>query len=342
MVWQELLNGDPVAWLLSEPSPGVKYLALRNLLERPADDPELIAARREAHTKGPIATVLSKMSESGYWVKSGPGYSCKYRSTVWSLLLLAQLGAAVQEDERISLACGYLLDHALTEAGQFSHTGPPSGTIDCLQGNLCWALIELGYDDPRLDKAFEWMARSVTGEGVAAQGDQDAPLHYYAHKCGPNFLCGYNGGLPCAWGAVKVMLAFARLPKGKRTPLIERAMQCGIDFFFSVDPATAAYPTRTGAPPSRIWWKFHFPVFYVCDMLQMLEFMTMLGYGRDPRLAGTLTIVREKQDEHGRWPLEHEYKTWVDFGPKGRPNAWVTLRALRVLKSIGQYVEELP
>ena len=47
------------------------------------------------------------------------------------------------------------------------HVGAPSGTIDCLQGNLCWALLELGCDDPRLDGAFDWMARTVTGEGMA-------------------------------------------------------------------------------------------------------------------------------------------------------------------------------
>ena len=33
--------------------------------------------------------------------------------------------------------------------------------------------------------------------------------------------------------------------------------------------------------------------------------------------------------------MEYDYlrgKTWVDFGPRGKPNKWVTLRALRVLK----------
>jgi len=27
-------------------------------------------------------------------------------------------------------------------------------------------------------------------------------------------------------------------------------------------------------------------------------------------------------------------KTWADFGPKKRPNPWVTLRVLRVLKAV--------
>lgn len=216
-------------------------------------------------------------------------------------------------------------------------TGAPSGTIDCLQGNLCWALLELGCEDPRLATAFDWMAHSVTGEGIAPATDQKAAVRYYASKCGPQFACGYNGGLPCAWGAAKVMLAFSRLPKKHRTPAVERAIRTGVDFLFSVDPADAAYPTRNSAKPSRNWWKFGFPVFYITDLLQIVEALTGLGYGKDPRLARALARIREKQDAQGRWVLEFDYtgKTWADFGAKKQPNKWVTLRALRALQAAG-------
>jgi hypothetical protein len=327
------LNPDPLPWLLEPATPGVRYLALRDLLHRPPDDPELTAARRAAHTEGPIATVLANMEPEGYWARPGAGYNPKYRSTDWSIILLAQLGATVSEDERIATACGYLMDHALMPGGQFSATGAPSGTIDCLQGNLLWALLALGVDDPRLDAAFEWMARSVTGEGVAPVGDKTAPVRFYGYKCAPGFACGPNDMLPCAWGAVKVMLAFGGLPEARRTPLIQRAIARGVDFLFSVDPATAAYPAPRGGKPNRSWWKFGFPVFYVTDVLQLVESLVALGYGADPRLAHAFGIITEKQDAQGRWPLEYDYagKTWVDFGPKRQPNKWVTLRALRIL-----------
>ena len=332
MSWQDQLKGDSVSWLLEPESPGVRYLALRDLLQRPAGDAELVAARKAAHSAGPIATVLANMDPQGWWVRPGYGYNPKYRSIDWSLLLLAQLGAAVAEDERIATACAYLLDHAISPIGQFTCTGAPSGTVDCLQGNMPWALLELGCDDPRVDLAFDWMARSQTGEGVAPLAEKDAPVRYYAYKSGPDFTCAVNKGA-CAWGAVKVMLAFGRLPPARRTPLIERAIARGIDFFFSVDPATAAYPTRLGDKPNRAWWKFGFPVFYITDLLQLVEALVELGHGADPRLARSFDMILSTQDEQGRWPLEYDYagKTWVDFGPKKEPNKWVTLRALRVL-----------
>ena len=45
--WKSKLNADPLPWLLEsdEVNPGVRYFALRDLLDRPADDPELIAAQ---------------------------------------------------------------------------------------------------------------------------------------------------------------------------------------------------------------------------------------------------------------------------------------------------------
>ena len=131
------------------------------------------------------------------------------------------------------------------------------------------------------------------------------------------------------------MLAFSRWPAERRTPLIETAIQQGVDFFLSVDPATAAYPNGWSDKPSGNWWKFGFPVFYVTDLLQIVEALAGLGYGNDPRLAQAMAAIRQKQDPQGRWALEYNYsgKTWVDFGTPKEPNPWVTLRALKALKT---------
>lgn len=335
MTWHSQLRGDPLPWLLNESGPGVRYLALRDLLDLAPSDPQLTAARRAAHRTGPIAAVLAHMDDAGFWAKPGPGYLPTYRSTDWSVSLLAQLGACMSEDARIGRACDYVLEHALTPAGQFSMSGTPSGTVDCLQGQLCWALPELGCCDPRLEKAFDWLARSVTGEGIAPRDDRRAPIRYYAAKCGPGFACGANNTLPCAWGAIKVLLALGRLPTERRTPSVERAIERGVAFLLGTDPALAGYPSGYSDKPSRNWWKFGFPVFYVTDLLQNVEALAALGYGRDPRLAAALELIRKKQDAAGRWALDYDYagKTWVDFGPKKQPNPWVTLRALRVLKA---------
>jgi hypothetical protein len=336
MDWKQFVKADPLTWLLEAESPGVRYLALRDLSGLQNSSAELRKARKIAHKEGAIKEILSHMEKGGFWVDPGPGYNPKYRSTVWAVILLAQLGASIDEEKGIATACEYLMKHAHTPGGQFTTSGSPSGTADCLQGNLCWALLELGCDPAVLQKAFEWMARSVTGEGVAPITERHAAVRYYAGKCGPTFACGSNNKLPCAWGGVKVMMAFGSLPIKNRTPLIKRAIQQGSEFLLNGNPAKAGYPNGYSSKPSGNWWKFGFPVFYVTDLLQNVEALAHNGKGRDPRLKEAIALICEKQDDKGRWSLEYDYsgKTWVDFGKKKAPNKWVTLRALRTLQAV--------
>jgi hypothetical protein len=274
------------------------------------------------------------MHPDGYWEEAGPGYLPKYRSTVWSLILLAQLGASIKYAPKLKVACNTYLDSALTDNGQISTNGRPSGTADCLQGNMLSAMTDLGYSDSRLESAYEWMARSVTGEGISPMSDKKAPLRYYSGKIGPDFQCGANNKLSCAWGGIKVMLALSKIPNKQRTTLVKQAISRGIEFFFSSDPSEATYPSGWNPKPSGNWWKFGFPVFYVSDILQIAEALCRLGYGKDPRLVNTLKLIRDKCDPNGKWLLEYGYssKTWIDFGPKNEPNKWVTIRAYQTLK----------
>jgi len=330
----EYISKDTSEWLLDDNDPGASYLARYLLFDLKENDQELKTSRKIAHKSGPIRTIMNAMHPDGYWEKDGPGYLPKYRSTVWALILLAQLGAKVGNDKRIEIACQRYLDSSLSENGQISSKGPPSGTVDCLQGNMLSSFLDLDFQDPRLDKSFEWMARSVTGEGVSSMSEKSAPLRYYSGKIGPDFQCGANNKLSCAWGAAKVMLAFSKLPEEKKTPLINNAIKRGVDYLFSIDPASADYPNGWNSKPSGNWWKFGFPVFYVTDLLQIAESLARLGYASDTRLGNTIQLIVDKQDSNGRWQLEYDYsgKSWIDFGPKKMPSKWVTIRALNVLK----------
>lgn len=328
-------SSEVLDWLLEPDDPAVRAVALRDLLDAPPDNPEYVAARRASLTVAPLATILDAMAPEGYWADPDNGYTPKYRSTFWAMILLAQLGVTAADDPRIARACLRLLDTTVSPYGQISYHGGPENTFDCLQGNICRVLLQMGIADPRLDHAVDWMARTVTGDGIAPAGTRNEPMRYYMYKCGPGFACGANNHRPCAWGAAKVMLALARVPPAQRTPQVEAAIAQGVDFLLDIEPTTAAWPTPTGGAPNRAWWKFGFPVFYVTDLLQVAEALVALGYGADPRLAATLDLVRAKRKTDGRWALEYSYgsKTWVQFGQVGTPSKWVTLRALRVLES---------
>lgn len=337
MNWWERLNGDPLPWLLEvdEANPGVRYFALKELLARPLTDPDLIAAQKAVMESGPVPIILKNQEPEGYWVKLGPGYYPKYTGTVWQLAFLAQLGAD-GGDPRIKAAGEYVLEQSRAPHGGFSAGADQAGAIHCLQGNLAAALLDLGWlGDERLVEALTWLARSITGEGIAPAEERQAPVRYYrSGNSGPGFQCSANDHQPCAWGAVKAMLALSKVPPAQRTPVIQAAIETGIEFLLSRDPAVADYPTWNNQKPSLSWFRFGFPVFYVTDVLQNLGVLTALGLGSDARLRLALELLLSQQDEQGRWLMKYTYngKTWTDIEAKNRPSKWVTLRALRVLQ----------
>jgi hypothetical protein len=337
MKWLEQLNADPLPWLLeADPeNPGVRYFALVDLLDTHPEATEVLEARKNMMDTGPIPVILEALNPEGYWSKPGEGYYPKYQGSVWQIIFLAQLGADPSH-LRVQGACEYILDHNPSPNGGFSYNGKNSGLIHCLQGNLCAALIDLGWlGDPRLEKALDWLARSVTGEGIAPAEQRIAPVRYLrSGNSGPGFPCSANNHLPCAWGAVKAVLALSKLPQEARAPSVQAAIEAGVEFLLSRDPAAADYPMGYNDKPNTSWFKFGFPIGYVTDVLQNLEALTALGHGADPSLNAALELLLSKQDKEGRWPLEYTYngKTWVDIEQKKQPSKWVTLRALRVLK----------
>ena len=334
--WRAALRDDPVPWLLDAETPAVRHLTLRRLLGEPEDAPAVRRARAAAMRVDPIAAILAAQHPDGYWVKPGHGYGPKYTGTVWSVIFLDQLGAD-GGDRRVRRGCDYVLDHVQAPNGAFGCSGsadeerppPNSGAIHCLNGNLLRAMIGFGHlDDPRVRRAVDWQARSITGEGY--------DRYLRSGTSGPGFACSANEHQPCAWGAIKALGGLARVPPRRRGPHVRRAVEAGVAFLLSCDPAVADYPMGWGnTKPSGSWLKLGFPSGYVADVLQNLEVLCELGRGRDPRLANALELVTSLQGPDGRWRNRYAYngKTWGDVERQGEPSKWVTLRACAVLRS---------
>ncbi len=335
--WKEYVKGDSLVWLLEEDTeqPGVRYFALRELLDYPVEADEVKKAQQAVMSAGPILKILSAQQPEGYWVKAGPGYGPKYQGTIWQVIFLAQLGVD-GADSRVKAGCEYAIKYNTARSGGFSMDGTCSTFIHCMAGNLAAALVDLGYqDDERLVQVLQWQARLVTGEGVAKLGSKGEIGRYYTGTPGPLFACGANGGKPCAWGAIKAMMAFSKMPPEKRTRQMKEAITGGVDFLLSRDPSVADYPFEYGNRPSSSWFKLGYPIGYVTDVLQNLEVLAALGQAQDRRLEKAFELVLGKQDEKGRWLMEYSYngKSWADIEEKGKPSKWITLRALKVLKA---------
>jgi len=320
------MNGpDPLPWLLEPENPSARYLALTGLQDRPDDDPEVVAAREAIPGWGPARAILDAQWPEGYWVAPGVGYSPKYKATVWQVIFLAALGAP--RTEAVDRACDRVLSDSRLPDGRFSAKVTEQGAIACLGGNLLRALLQLGFEDPRVAESVEAHAEMVLRDG---------------YRCRYNALREANGewplrmrdGLPCAWGAIKTLGAFAELQPEHRSAAVLEAVDAGVALLLGGSLARGEHPTAT--EPSPLWQQFGFPVAYTSDLLEALGVLGRLGVDIGGQLAPSLEVVRSKKDESGRWKLEHTPgNTWASFGNVGVPNKWVTLRVLRVLKLFG-------
>ena len=325
MVWRDCLRGDPLPWLLKEGNPSVRYLTLTELLERRPDDPEVLAAQAAIPSVPPARPIFEAQyppalgggRPGGYWIKPDVGYSPKYRATVWQILFLAQLGAP--PIEAIRCACEYVLDHSrmVTDRrglsdGRFVDGKGPYAATNCLNGNLIWALRRFGYgQDRRLSEAQAGMVDAIAQHG---------------------FACRFNGGLDCAWGAIKALRACLEIPAAERQPAVDIVIEWGVRLLLSVPLLEASYPSPYGV--SAAWFALCFPLTCSADLLEVLEVLTKAGENSHPQVQAGRQWLLERQDCLGRWKLERTPdKMWSSFGRVGEPNPWVTLRALSWLKA---------
>jgi hypothetical protein len=98
--WRNVLNGDPIPWLLEPDNPSVRYFTLTDILDRAATDAEVQETKAAIMDSAIVQEIFATQHSDGYWKKKGTGYFPQYKGTVWQLILLADLGVD-GEDERV-------------------------------------------------------------------------------------------------------------------------------------------------------------------------------------------------------------------------------------------------
>ena len=311
-------------WLLEPTQPSVRYLAMRDLLDG-ADHADLEEARRAITSRGWAADILSAQRPGGYWVDGEKLYRPKYLSTNWMLLTLSDLGVT-KRDPRISKACSLWMDRFHKADGGFNADGATMKSEHCLTGNTARALVKFGYvDEPRVKSAFEWLVKTQKENG--------------------GWHCWASSGTIDSWEGLS---AFAAYPRQKWTKSMKKAVERGCEFYLARELC------KQGARYEP-WFRFHFPYHYYYDLLVGLDFMTALGYVDDRRLGTAVSHLKKKRRKDGRWNLDAVHPDYDNAGvfPQwwgqyksrlhpfalekvGHPSKMITLRALSVLKRLGQ------
>ncbi len=316
-------------WLLDGENPSVRYFALLSRMGKPAEDPEVLEARKTIMEKGPVPKILSLQNEEGYWDDPDRFYKNKYNGTAWAVLLLAELGAD-PDDPRVRKACGFLLDNSQEkEEGGFSIDrstrlggGRPGGVIPCLTGNMVYALTRLGFgDDPRVRQAIAWICRYQRAD----DGETGFPADPFYQRYRMCF-----GKHTCHMGAAKALKGLAAIPSGRRSPEMSAKIDELAEYFLIHHLYKKSHSLGEDARPG--WLRPGFPLMYQTDNLELLEIMKSLGI-RDARLKEAEDALGARRLEDGTWRLENSFngKMPVTIERKGERSRWITMKALNVL-----------
>lgn len=325
--WKTYLNADPVGWLLEEENPSVRYWTLKDILDKPGEDPTVIQARTEILQSHPVRTILGQQHPAGYWGSMDSFYLPKYRATYHQLLILAELGTP--RVDSIGNAIENMFDHYQYESGHFSmnriktERGKRSTLRDvtCLTGNIVGTLIHFGYlRDERTQRAITFLCETH---------DRGWPCRAYpidADRVSP---------LNCYMGGVKPLRALSMIPEQERNQSIRDIIKEEVEIYLE-NEIFMYLKDETGERKAKAGWKrFGFPLFYQSDALEVLDILTHLGV-KDGRMKRALDLLMEKQTVEGKWILENSFngKMWVDIEKKGMPSKWITLKAVRILKRL--------
>ena len=257
-------------------------------------------------------------------------YTNKYKGLVWSLLLLAELGAEITP--QIQQQCEYMLENSQEKQdGGFSQNtasrlggGRITEVIPCLTGNMVWSFIHFGYlEDPRLQKAIDWLVKFMRLNDGVLKDPQVSPYHHYE-------MCW--GAHTCHMGVIKALKGWSAIPVERRTNEINDSIEKAVEFLLIHHIYKQSHDLSKKSKPG--WLKFGFPLMYQSDILEVLDVLTSLG-NNDSRMEDAINIVLSKQNEFGRWKAQNTYNSdrlLIPMDQKGEDSKWITLRAMRVIK----------
>ena len=310
--WRSCLNADPTDWLLEPGNPCVRYLTLTRILDAPEDDADVVKTKAEVARWAPAQKALAALG-----------------NLPWDLDNLAKIGIPPELPE-VRRACEHWLEAPIYDERprrEPRRIPPPLHYFSQYVG----ALARLGWHaDPRL---------TAKVEHIAAQQRLDDGNRPGADVRRGGVWC--FGSHCCMAGAARALWAVAGVPEGARSPGVSGFLARGREFVAAHNLYQANH--HGYKPIVKSWAQLHLPfaLGWHADVLDMLMVGTELGLGDHPCCLPALRAILAKQNERGRWSVEHAYAGSYDelvgtalrgIEAVGDESKWITAHALIQLR----------
>jgi len=320
-----------VPLLLSDPSPILRMLVLRDLLHRSDDDPEIHELKTQRDTDPLVVDLLKLQSSDGSWERvessdNAPGGSLQ--ATSQALIRLGYLGFG-PEHPAVNRGAEFIFslqrpDGAWTQPKAYSKTEEywgyemmPLQTAIPLRG-----LAACGYaTDPRAEKAFVWLLEQRLDDGAWPTGIASGNYGYVA---------GYRRLAHSRWGCrsntTGALICLALHPQRRIGPTARRALDLLLGRETREKHNLGFEVARLiGVEPSRGWITY----FARFDLALVLDLCWRVGANRDDeRINDLVEFIHGLQGPYGLW----------HYAPRPQASRWVTFDLLRSLSRLDETV----
>ena len=212
--WIDLVDADPVPWLLASDEPAARWVTLTRVLGRADDDPEVVAARAAVIADAATEDLLGRLGDWEAGDAIGGHDSPRYLPNL--LVLLDEMGVRRTDDARLEAVLQAMLRHQADD-GRFLSLASWRGTdapvwaaLPCDAHAVADGLVRYGAaGDPRVRAA---LARISAGLTDTAQGS--------GWLCVPDQAVAFRGpgrkADVCPQVTAEALRVFARVPAAER------------------------------------------------------------------------------------------------------------------------------
>lgn len=301
-----------MAWLL-EGDASIRWQTLADLLDAPAQEWQAEQARTTQEGWG--AQLLAHQDADGRW--GGGLYSPKWVSTTYTLLVLRAIGIP-RHTPAAQQGAALVIDGLLGEQNDDRFHKKLVELDRCIVGMILSLVTYFGIEDSRVDALIENLLDELMPDGAwnCLKHRKPYPKHSSFHTT-LNVLDGVRDALEFRPGAYDRDLL--------------RAEQSALELLLQHNLFRS---DKTGEIIDPKFLLLSYPTYWHYDSMRGLCHFARANAPRDPRCREAIELLRSKQRDDGRWPLEYRYSNKVFFSMEsvGRPSRWNTLRALRVLR----------
>lgn len=336
MIWLPLL--------LADPSPCLRWLVLRRLLNLPGDHPEVMELA-DLRERDPLAAELLAFQRSdGAWDPAALSRSMGGGTSVYATALaLARLGALGfdRTHPAVARAAGYLFSAQgtdgswplhragiededegaapLRQSGSSTREGyamMPLQTAFPLRG-----LAAVGYaEDPRCERAYDWLLAQRLPDGAWPTG--------LAVSGARGYVAGYRRLPHSRWGCrsntTGALICLSLHPQRRTSPEARRALDHLLGRETREREAIGFEMARmTGAEPIHGFTSY----FARFDLALILDLCARTGASReDERVASLVAFIQDQQGPYGLW----------EYADRPQVTRWLTYDLLHSLSQLDE------